>query len=101
MENFKSFITEEDKKEKYKVVCLTRKPENYPNNEIPMQTMAQDFLSTFKYGWKTSYYQNTYDAKTDEVEVEEDMLDTKPKECTLDNILDNLSTANECDACAI
>ena len=76
-------------------------PENYPNNEIPMQTMAQDFLSTFKYGWKTSYYQNTYDAKTDEVEVEEDMLDTKPKECTLDNILDNLSTANECDACAI
>ena len=35
------------------------------------------------------------------VEVEEDMLDTKPKECTLDNILDNLSTANECDACAI
>ena len=76
-------------------------PENYPNNEIPMQTMAQDFLSTFKYGWKTSYYQNTYDAKTDEVEVEEDMLDTKPKECTLDNILENLSTANECDACAI
>ena len=76
-------------------------PENYPNNEIPMQTMAQDFLSTFKYGWKTSYYQNTYDAKTDEVEVEEDILDTKPKECTLDNILDNLSTANECDACAI
>ncbi|BCU93577.1 MAG: hypothetical protein CM15mV2_2000 [uncultured marine virus] len=38
-------------------------PENYPNNEIPMQTMAQDFLSTFKYGWKTSYYQNTYDPK--------------------------------------
>ena len=72
-------------------------PENYPNNEIPMQTMAQDFLSTFKYGWKTSYYQNTYDNKTDEVEVEED----KPEECNLDNLLDNLSTANECDACAI
>ena len=72
-------------------------PENYPNNEIPMQTMAQDFLSTFKYGWKTSYYQNTYDNKTDEVEIEED----KPQECNLDNLLDNLSTANECDACAI
>ena len=27
--------------------------------------MAQDLLSTYKYGWKTSYYQNTYDAKKD------------------------------------
>ena len=72
-------------------------PENYPDNEVPVTVMAQDFLSTFKYGWKTSYYQNTYDNKTDEVEVEED----KPQECNLDNLLDNLSTANECDACAI
>ena len=30
--------------------------------------MAQDLLTTYKYGWKTSYYQNTYDNKTDEVE---------------------------------
>ena len=30
--------------------------------------MAQDLLTTYKYGWKTSYYQNTYDVKTDEVE---------------------------------
>ena len=28
--------------------------------------MAKDFLTTYKYGWKTSYYQNTYDIKTDE-----------------------------------
>jgi ribonucleoside-diphosphate reductase alpha chain len=27
--------------------------------------MAQDLLTTYKYGWKTSYYQNTYDAKSD------------------------------------
>jgi len=27
--------------------------------------MAQDLLNTYKYGWKTSYYQNTYDAKKD------------------------------------
>ena len=72
-------------------------PENYPDNEVPVTVMAQDFLTTFKYGWKTSYYQNTYDNKTDEIEVEED----KPQECNLDNLLDNLSTANECDACAI
>ena len=43
-------------------------PENYPNNEVPMQVMAMDFLNTYRYGWKTSYYQNTYDAKT---EIEE------------------------------
>jgi ribonucleoside-diphosphate reductase alpha chain len=35
--------------------------------------MAQDLLTTYKYGWKTSYYQNTYDNKTDE--VKEDKVD--------------------------
>ena len=27
--------------------------------------MAQDLLMTYKKGWKTSYYQNTYDSKKD------------------------------------
>ena len=36
-------------------------PENYPDNEVPVSVMAQDLLTTYKYGWKTSYYQNTYD----------------------------------------
>ena len=27
--------------------------------------MAQDLLQTYKVGWKTSYYQNTYDSKKD------------------------------------
>ena len=36
-------------------------PEKYPDNEVPVSTMAQDFLTTYKYGWKTSYYQNTHD----------------------------------------
>src|SRR5210317_1023797 len=40
-------------------------PEHYPDNEVPIQVMAQDLLTTYKYGWKTSYYQNTYDAKKD------------------------------------
>ena len=43
-------------------------PENYPDNEVPVSVMAQDLLTTYKYGWKTSYYQNTYDIKTDEIE---------------------------------
>ena len=45
-------------------------PENYPDNKVPVSQMADDLLTTYKYGWKTSYYQNTYDIKTDEV-VEE------------------------------
>jgi len=43
-------------------------PKNYDNNEVPVSVMANDFLTTYKYGWKTSYYQNTYDFKTDEIE---------------------------------
>jgi len=57
--------------------------------------MANDLLTTYKLGWKTSYYQNTYDNKTDEVE------EVKPQESSVDSLLDSLSQATECDACAI
>jgi ribonucleoside-diphosphate reductase alpha chain len=69
-------------------------PENYDNNEVPTSVMANDFLTTYKYGWKTSYYQNTYDIKTDEV-VEE-----KPN---LQNLLSELSSVEEgeCESCAV
>jgi len=69
-------------------------PENYPNNEVPTSVMAQDLLTTYKYGWKTSYYQNTYDIKTDEV-VEE-----RPK---LQDLLSELSSVEEgeCESCKI
>jgi ribonucleoside-diphosphate reductase alpha chain len=69
-------------------------PENYPDNEVPVSVMANDLLTTYKLGWKTSYYQNTHDMKTDEVEEE------KPD---LNNLLNELSTANEeeCESCAI
>ena len=40
-------------------------PENYEDNQVPVSEMANDLLTTYKYGWKTSYYQNTYDAKKD------------------------------------
>jgi ribonucleoside-diphosphate reductase alpha chain len=69
-------------------------PENYPDNEVPTSVMAQDLLTTYKYGWKTSYYQNTYDAKTDEVE------ESKPSLTDLVN--DILSTEEEdCESCKI
>lgn len=70
-------------------------PENYPDNEVPVSVMAQDFLTTYKYGWKTSYYQNTHDMKNDEM-VEE----TKSN---LDNLLNELEQAEEgeCESCAV
>ena len=40
-------------------------PENYEDNQVPVSVMVQDLLTTYKLGWKTSYYQNTYDAKRD------------------------------------
>jgi len=69
-------------------------PENYPDNEVPVSVMANDLLTTYKYGWKTSYYQNTYDIKTDEVEEDKSDLDT---------ILSQLEQAEEgeCESCAV
>jgi ribonucleoside-diphosphate reductase alpha chain len=43
-------------------------PTHFENNEVPMSVMMQDLLNTYKFGWKTSYYQNTYDYKTDDDE---------------------------------
>jgi ribonucleoside-diphosphate reductase alpha chain len=69
-------------------------PENYPNNEVPVSVMAQDLLTTYKYGWKTSYYQNTYDIKTDEVEESKTSVD--------DLIKDILNSGEEdCESCKI
>jgi len=70
-------------------------PEHYPDNEVPTSVMANDFLTTYKYGWKTSYYQNTYDIKTDEV-VEE-------KKPNLQDLLSELSSVEEgeCESCAV
>ena len=69
-------------------------PENYPDNEVPVSVMAKDFLTTYKYGWKTSYYQNTHDLKTDEV--------TDVKE-NLNRLLEEIATADEeeCESCKI
>ena len=51
-------------------------PTHFENNEVPMSVMLQDMLTTYKLGWKTSYYQNTYDFKSDPSEtVEEPMVE--------------------------
>ena len=70
-------------------------PENYSDNEVPVSEMAKDLLTTYKYGWKTSYYQNTYDNKKDGEEVE-----PTP---SVDNLIDQLITEEEddCESCKI
>ena len=70
-------------------------PENYPDNEVPVSVMANDLLTTYKYGWKTSYYQNTHDLKSDEVDDE-----SKEK---LNNLLETIlnSSEEDCESCTI
>jgi len=65
-------------------------PEHYENNEVPVSVIAQDLLSTYKYGWKTSYYQNTNDCKTDEVE-----------EKSIESLICDIENADECESCKI
>ena len=80
-------------------------PENYPDNEVPTSVMAMDFLNTYKYGWKTSYYQNTYDAKKDVDEPAHPIGwkdDLPEKEQSLDELINELANAEEdCESCKI
>ena len=70
-------------------------PEHFPDNEVPVSQMANDLLTTYKYGWKTSYYQNTNDLKTDEVDDE--------RSSKLDDLLQELEQVEEgeCESCAV
>ncbi len=71
-------------------------PTHFENNEVPMSVMLKDLLTTYKLGWKTSYYQNTYDYKTDpsELELEEKEVELQPSE-------NDYEDGEECEACAI
>ena len=74
-------------------------PENYKDGEVPTSVMANDLLTTYKLGWKTSYYQNTYDAKSDVDEPSHpvgwrDDVKDEPEKVIIDD-------QEECEACAI
>jgi ribonucleoside-diphosphate reductase alpha chain len=72
-------------------------PLNYENNEVPISVMMQDLLNTYKYGWKTSYYQNTNDMKSDDT-VEEELP------TATDNVIPfdpNEQDEEDCEACTI
>ena len=77
-------------------------PEHYENNEVPLSIMAKDLLTTYKYGWKTSYYQNTYDSKRDfdepahpiaVEEVPDSLVENQPVEQQVKD--------EDCDSCVI
>jgi len=72
-------------------------PENYPDNEVPVSVMANDLLRTYKYGWKTSYYQNTYDIKSDEPQL------TEEKKDEIQDLLSQILETEEedCDSCKL
>ena len=71
-------------------------PTHFDNNEVPMSVMIKDLLTTYKLGWKTSYYQNTYDYKTDDDIVYEKEEVSAPL-ATAPEIEDG----EECEACNI
>jgi ribonucleoside-diphosphate reductase alpha chain len=86
-------------------------PLHYDNNEVPLSAMAQDMLTAYKYGWKTSYYQNTYDFKGEEEDVQPagigSTIDDEGEDVILEpeNEAEQISTAadddGECEACTI
>ena len=85
-------------------------PLNYDNNEVPLSVMAGDMLNAYKYGWKTSYYQNTYDFKGDEEDLQPSGIETidakdGSEDLTLPEKDAKVITASsdeaDCDACAI
>jgi ribonucleoside-diphosphate reductase alpha chain len=71
-------------------------PVHFENNEVPMSVMMQDLLTTYKLGWKTSYYQNTYDYKVDPSELTEE--EAKPVELQQSQVEEDDEL---CEACAI
>ena len=74
-------------------------PENYENSEVPVSVMANDLLTTYKYGWKTSYYQNTYDSKKD---VDEP-VHIQDQSVRLNNLVEDILSGSEeeCEACNV
>ena len=86
-------------------------PLNYDNNEVPLSVMATDMLTAYKYGWKTSYYQNTYDFKGEEEDLQPSGIEPvhardvgEPVELQLVNGQDKESineNETDCDACTI
>jgi ribonucleoside-diphosphate reductase alpha chain len=74
-------------------------PENYDTGQVPLSVMINDLLTTYKYGWKTSYYQNTYDGKKD---LDEPAHSVGFKDNVPDVDINEVATTQEdCESCTI
>ena len=73
-------------------------PEHFEDGQVPLSVMAKDLLTTYKLGWKTSYYQNTYDSKKDEDEPSHPVgfHDNVPEETPKE-----IEDEENCEACNI
>ncbi|MGA9615735.1 MAG: ribonucleotide-diphosphate reductase subunit alpha, partial [Serratia proteamaculans] len=49
-------------------------PTRFPGGKVPMKQLLKDLLTTYKFGVKTLYYQNTRDGADD---IQEDLLPAK------------------------
>ena len=93
-------------------------PLKFENNEVPLSAMAQDMLLAYKFGWKTSYYQNTYDFKGEEEDVQpagikspiedegEDVILEPENPVMVNGVngsekISKTTEGEECDACTI
>jgi len=76
-------------------------PEQYEGNEVPLSTMAKDLLTTYKLGWKTSYYQNTYDSKNDDDEPQHSVGDRDQEIKTRGEFSSQEEYDEYCESCAI
>lgn len=80
-------------------------PTHFENNEVPMSVMLKDLLNTYKLGWKTSYYQNTYDFKGEEETVQpqgiDDTVQTDAEQKPREEFASDAEYEEYCDACAI
>ena len=76
-------------------------PEQYTDGEVPVSVMANDLLTTYKLGWKTSYYQNTYDAKQDVEEPVHPVGWHDDVKETNEIKIPNDMPEEECEACTI
>lgn len=73
-------------------------PDNFPNKEIPMSVVVNDFLSAYSLGHKTAYYSNTYDGRSDGVEDKEE---SKGDIQDLINELTNQEGDDYCESCTV
>jgi len=76
-------------------------PEQYDGNEVPLSTMAKDLLTTYKLGWKTSYYQNTYDGKNDNDEPQHSIGGPENEMKTRSEFDTQEQYDEYCESCAI